>query len=249
MLADDGLGDIEMICRMVRRLGCVVFALSVLQANLALAAEQTVTSYLVAPEDEKGAQFKRDVAFSRVKTDVGYIDETSDGLLSVPKNDIDVEAPPARLDFNLIWALAIIVVLVGLFLKFGSSGNLFSRDRSKTEQRRNAAEGWGLVAEDLSPSRLLEQIRATVDRREALIVLLRHSLLSAADATGVWFARVDTEREAFRRLPTEWPHISELDFLLRETELAHYGGRSIQDDAFRQCLSAGEKILAGGRPV
>ena len=106
-----------------------------------------------------------------------------------------------------------------------------------------------LVAEQIPPSTLLDQIRAMGDRREALILLLRHSLLSAADATDVRFARVDTERDALRRLPKEWRHFSELDFILRETEWVHYGGRSIEDDIFTRCLEAGEKILGKGRSI
>lgn len=231
--------------RLLLKWGFVALAL---QATPTFAAEEATTSYLVAPEDELGAQYKRDLGSGRVETVVGYIDETTEDLFAVAKKEeVTIEVPSGGLDFNLVWALVASVVLLGLFLKFGSSGNLFSRDHSKKPTPTKPAQGWGLVAEQVPPSTLLGQIRTMENRREALILLLRHSLLSAADATDVRFSRVDTERDALRRLPKKWPHFSELDFILRETEWVHYGGRSIEDDIFTRCLEAGEKILGKGR--
>ena len=239
------MGGLSMNFRLLLKWGLVAFAL---QATPTFAAEEAATSYFVAPEDELGAQYKRELRSGRVETTVGYIDETSEDLFAASKREeVTIEAPSGRLDFNLVWALVAGIVLLGLFLKFGSSGNLFSRDRVKKPTPTEPAQGWGLVAEQVPPSTLLGEIRGMGDRREALILLLRHSLLSAADATDVRFARVDTERDALRRLPQKWPHFSELNFILRETEWVHYGGRSIEDDTFTRCLKAGEKILGKGR--
>lgn len=232
----------------VGRVACAVALLVVLVVPVhpAFAVDEAETQYLIAPEDDLAAQYKSDLRSGRVDTIVGYIDQTSADLFAVDKKEKTINAPIGRLNFSLVGALALAVLLIALFVKFGSSGNLFSRNSSKKPVVVKPAQGWGLVAEEVSAATLLAQIRAMANQREALILLLRHSLLSAASATDVRFSRVDTERDAFRRVPTKWPHFSDLQLILRSAELVHYGGRVIAEDAFERCLGAGEKILTKG---
>lgn len=237
--------------RLLLTVGCAVSLLAVLvwQADPALAAEQTTTQYLVAPEDEVGKKYQQDVASSRVETEVGYIDHTTEDLLADKEPKLEVDLTHEGFEFNLVWAFALLALLLFLFLKYGSSGNLFTRDRSKKLRSNQLNQNWELAEESVSPSNLLAQVRSMADRRGALILLLRHSLLSAGSATNVRFARTDTEREAFGRVPEQWPYFSDLHVILRASELGHYGGRVIDDDVFDQCLSAGAKILAKGTSI
>ncbi|MGY3611561.1 hypothetical protein ACWGRJ_47865, partial [Bradyrhizobium sp. Lot11] len=107
-------------------------------------------------------------------------------------------------------ALAIAIVFGGLILavaawmRFGNGGVLLSSAPRDIKRRHGEApESWRMsVAEgEEKPSDFLQRIAAMADRRQALVLLLRHCLLHAADVTGTRLFRSDTERAVFARLP------------------------------------------------
>ncbi len=146
------------------------------------------------------------------------------------------------------WGVLLIVclLLVGLFiwLKFGGSGTLLSREPREMKPT-TAPEHWKLGQEDVDVDGrvLISRLREMTDRKEALIQLLRHALLAGGENCATRFARADTEREAFARLPKSWEHSAALAAILRTTELAHYGGRDVTDGMFDSALAQGEVIL------
>ena len=76
-----------------------------------------------------------------------------------------------------------------------------------------------------------------------MVLLLRASLMQAATTTGTRFARSDTEREALRRLPPSILGRSVLGDLLREAELAHYGGREVSEDTLLRCIDRARALF------
>ncbi len=93
---------------------------------------------------------------------------------------------------------------------------------------------------------LIDRLAAMKDRREALARLLRHCLLAAGEMSDTRFARSDTERDAFARLPAGFQHHDALRALLRDSELAHYGGRPVSEDVFMRNLELGRILLGKG---
>jgi hypothetical protein len=85
------------------------------------------------------------------------------------------------------------------------------------------------------------------DRRQALVLLLRHCLLHAADVTGTRLSRSDTERALFARLPETMPDRERLEYLLSEAELVHYGGRAVAESHFGALLNVARSLLSAGR--
>ncbi len=81
------------------------------------------------------------------------------------------------------------------------------------------------------------------DYREGMVELLRMSLLLGGEETDTVFARSDTEREAFARIPKTWSQKSNLQKLLRETELVHYGNRPIDETRYKAALDIGRAIF------
>ncbi|NBZ86614.1 hypothetical protein [Stagnihabitans tardus] len=138
------------------------------------------------------------------------------------------------------WVLGLLAVALILILRFGGAGVL-TRRKPEEGAPVTAPEHWQ-VERDIAPSSLLEQIANMTDRKAALVRLLRHCLLKAAEDSRTRLARADTEREAFSRLPGEKP---QLRLILQAAELAHYGGRPVSDAGFSAALDAGRRILGG----
>ena len=86
-------------------------------------------------------------------------------------------------------------------------------------------------------------IHAMADRRAAMVLLLRASLMQAATTSGTRFARSDTERDVLRRLPQTMMGQSILRDLLQQAELAHYGGREVSQDLLNTCIDRARTLF------
>ena len=151
--------------------------------------------------------------------------------------------------------LAVVVVFFGLivaivlWLRFGNGGVLLSSAPREIKRRGEAPESWRTSAAEAAEgtSDFLERIAAMADRKQALVLLLRHCLLHAADITGTRLFRSDTERAVFARLPANLPDRDRLENLLTAVELVHYGGRSFADNHFGVLLTTARGLLSTGR--
>ena len=229
--------------------GAILAAWLMLGAGVAHA--QDTTTFLDPPRDAANT-YPDVVPQGRVDRDIRYVDETNIDLLtgerpSVP--DIPDVSPGLRFGGGLgtFWIVFLVVALLFIFLKFGAGGMLLSADPAAQRKPRKRAKAWGLTAAEQSASDIMSQVRAMASRREALILLLRHCLLQAADETETTFKRADTEREALARLPAKWRRYTELQSILHHSELVHYGGREIDDATYETALGHGARILMEAR--
>lgn len=152
--------------------------------------------------------------------------------------------------------VAIVVVLVafatiiGLWMRFGGGGMLLAPAPREMKRREGEVpESWGSPAREMEerPNDFLQRIAAMRDRRQALVLLLRHCLLHAADATGTRLFRYDTERAVLGRLPVNMAGRDRLENLLIEAELVHYGGRALVESQFNDLLAIARGFLSNGR--
>lgn len=165
-----------------------------------------------------------------------------------PQAEPETSTLPVAGPVPTIAVLAVLLAALLIWLRFGGSGMLLARTPAQDRQPAAAPESWAITATDRAadPATLLDQIAAMPDRQAALAHLLRHCLLRAGDDSDTRFARADTEREAFRRLPSGWRQHDALEHLLHDAELAHYGGRTVDDPGFAAALDAGRRILLAG---
>ena len=133
-----------------------------------------------------------------------------------------------------------------LLWRFGGGGALLAKGPGDIAQKPVAPQGWALPDPGALPvgGDIFAVIRAMTDRRAAMVLLLRTSLMQAATSSGTRFARSDTEREALRRLPPTLPGRSVLGDLLREAELAHYGGREVTEDTLHRSIDRARALFA-----
>ncbi len=164
---------------------------------------------------------------------------------AVSAENIAKPKPPPPQSFHLPgrgvsawWVLGLVALALMLWLRFGGAG-ILTRRAPQEGVTVTAPEHWQ-VERDLAPQSLLAQIEAMADRRAALVRLLRHCLLKAAEQSRTRLARADTERDAFARLPGEK---SALRLILQAAELAHYGGREVSEAGFAEALAAGRQVL------
>ncbi len=142
-------------------------------------------------------------------------------------------------------ALVIVTLMAasGLWV-YVSGGALWAPDTAGDASKAvQAPKGWGASEADLMENRSLAQIAQMADRRAAVVRLLRLCLLHAADATKTSFKRADTERDAFARVPLNWFGSGYLKRLLLAAELAHYGGRSVDEATFQTLIEGARGIL------
>ncbi|MBY3050113.1 hypothetical protein [Rhizobium laguerreae] len=142
-----------------------------------------------------------------------------------------------------------LVVAVGLWIRFGNGGVLLSSAPRDIKRQGEAPESWRTSAAEAEekPSDFLQRIAAMADRRQALVLLLRHCLLHAADVTGTRLFRSDTERAVFARLPDNMPDRDRLENFLTAVELVHYGGRTLAESHFGVLLTTARGLLSSGR--
>lgn len=150
------------------------------------------------------------------------------------------------------WAPALVIALFLMmllaWLRFGGTGTVLRRAPRELPKQPVAPEGWQMGAQDarLNGRGLLDQLARMPDRRAALIRLLRHVLLAAARDSNTQFARADTEREAFARLPAGLVHRDAVAEILHQAELVHYGGREVSESGFEHALKLAQCVLAPG---
>ncbi|MBB5666280.1 hypothetical protein GGE68_004510 [Rhizobium leguminosarum] len=141
-----------------------------------------------------------------------------------------------------------LIVVIGLWIRFGNGGVLLSSAPREMRQGE-APESWRTADTEAEekPNDFLQRIAAMADRRQALVLLLRHCLLHAADITGTRLFRADTERAVFARLPKDMPERERLANFLTAVELVHYGGRSVAENHFSILLATARGLLSIGR--
>ncbi|NKK77575.1 hypothetical protein [Rhizobium leguminosarum] len=142
-----------------------------------------------------------------------------------------------------------LIVAVGLWIRFGNGGVLLSPAPRDIKRQGEAPESWRTSADEAEekPSDFLLRIAAMADRRQALVLLLRHCLLHAADVTGTRLFRSDTERAVFARLPENMPDRDRLENFLTAVELVHYGGRTLAESHFGVLLTTARGLLSSNR--
>lgn len=211
---------------------------------------QDATTFLDPPRDPQ-VTYQQVVPRAQADSDIRYVDETDADLITGERPAIgSIPSPRSRFAGDGFGTFAVVIgiaALLFLFLKFGAGGMLLRADPSATRKPRKSARAWGLTAKDQSAGDIMAQVRAMASRRDALILLLRHCLLLAAEETETNFRRADTEREALSRLPVSWRRHKQLSALMFQTELVHYGGRAIEDDAYETALANGAQILIEAR--
>lgn len=210
---------------------------------------------VTAPRGDLAEDYRRIAARAGLRSDVTYAKGIRGSLpldeaYRPPKDDLQRQTDPLITGpAAMIVVFVLLLVAAGLWLRYGGSGMLLSSTPRDLPQKTTAPDSWRISDDpNLTTGDLLAQIAAMTDRRAALVRLLRHCLLQAGIATDTRFARSDTEREAFRRLPETWMGRNGLSGILTMTELAHYGGRSVSEDSFAKSLAAARDIL-GKRPV
>lgn len=207
-----------------------------------------------APAGTSSAPYAEIAAKEGLQADTIYATRIDGQLVSgqqLPSEDPDIPTPrEPLLDMNGGGvALAVLLILAGLaaWMKFGAGGALLARAPTDTSPGKEPTpDGWELSTQDADadPSDLFSRLARMSDRGNALVLLLHHCLIAAGSATQVRFARSDTERRAFARLPRDYVHGSRLSGILKTAELAHYGGRPVDDTEFSTALEAGRQILA-----
>ena len=206
---------------------------------------------VVVQETETAAQYRRAVG-RKADTKITYVDRYTGDLLGGTearrRPETDFREPVVGGNFGIIVIVGILVLGILLFFYFGGGGALLSGAPGEFKRRRVSRAEWELE-EDLGPDgygALLNRLAGASDRAEALVQMLRYSLIEASETTGVLFARSDTEREALRRLPDTWIKQTDIAALLKATELAHYGGRPVDQTTFESCLRIARRILLPG---
>lgn len=206
---------------------------------------------LPPPDSAQAQDYLAASRMQRRGPEVTYVTRL-EGQLSSGRDETPPEAPVLRPtssgNTGTLIAVVALLVLLGLFLKFGGGGALLARpavERTRPQGAGDTPDAWrASTREGLdNPGGLLARLAAMEDRAAALVILLRHCLLAAAETTQTRLARGDTERSAFERLPDSWRPRGDLAGLLHQTELAHYGGRAVDDTGFAAALETGRALL------
>lgn len=212
-------------------------------------AEYSVREAVAVPESQTSQDYSAVAARAQARTDAVYVSELDGDLAGkrakTPKNPTPRGNPVDLNGFGVVVAVGLVVGGLFLLFKFGGGGVLLSRDPREDRKDKHAAPAaWKMGDEAIKDAPgLLEQIAAMTDRTAAMVLLLRHCLLAGGRATDQRFARSDTERRAFRRLPQKWAHFARLEKMLVQTELAHYGGRAVSQELFDEAMTAARQIL------
>ncbi|MEM6464508.1 MAG: hypothetical protein AAF724_21615 [Pseudomonadota bacterium] len=202
-----------------------------------------------APRSDTSDRYSEAARRAGVEPDAIYADGAFDAGIdrqAIVETDRQQSFEPA---LDGAWGIAIVVLvaagLLMLWIKYGGAGVLLSGGMKDIKTNQSAPEAWKLADQeaDLEGGALLARLAAIKDRREALTRLLRYSLLSAGERCETRFARSDTEREAFARLPAGFRHHDALKTMLRDAELAHYGGRDVSEETFSRNLQLGRILL------
>lgn len=187
-----------------------------------------------------------------VQTEASYASDLqgklpTDGKFTPPKEPQKTKGPAVTGPWGLVLVLAVLLGGLALWLRFGGAGALLVAGPGDLKTKPAAPEGWKLPDNALPSGDIIALIRGMEDRRAAMVLLLRASLLRAAEITDTRFARSDTEREALKRLPAHLPTRPVLAELLQQAELAHYGGRDVSADLLTACITRARPLF-GAKP-
>ncbi len=199
-----------------------------------------------APRDAAGQARADGLSRAGLQAQIVYLGKFDGNIEQKDPPKVAAEKPKVPLTSGPVAMVLVMVTLVaalGLWV-YVSGGALWAPeaagDPSKVVQ---APKGWGESEADLLENRSLAQIAQMPDRRVALVRLLRLCLLHAAGVTETAFKRSDTERDAFGRVPPHWSGLAYLKRLLIAAELAHYGGRSVDEVTFQTLIEGARAIL------
>lgn len=222
---------------------------SVLLAGQALGQNKPPEVTAVEAPRAAVADSYRDMARARgVQTEATYASALhgklpTDGKFTPPKAPRTPDGPVVNGPLGLVLVLVILLGGLALWLRFGGAGGLLAAGPGDLKPKAVAPEGWKLPDNALPGGDIFALIRGMADRRAAMVLLLRASLLRAAEITDTRFARSDTEREAFRRLPSHLQSRPVLADLLQQAELAHYGGREVSPDLLATCIDRARPLF------
>lgn len=224
------------------RLGWVLVLGPVLLAGQALGQDTVLKVTAVDAPRGAVADSYRDMARARgVQTEATYASALqgklpTDDKFTPPAAPKPRDGPAVQGPLGLVLVLVVLLGGIALWLRFGGAGALLAAGPGDLKPKPTAPEGWKLPDNALPGGDIFALIRGMEDRRAAMVLLLRASLLRAAEITGTRFARSDTEREALRRLPARLQSRPVLAELLQQAELAHYGGRDVSAETLAACI-------------
>ncbi len=235
---------------------CLVFLPDTAPAQSGADSGFVVVETLEPPRGARSTEYLDTARRKAARTNVEYVSDLDGDLVSgrSVRRGFETRSRGNPVSFNGFGALFALLVTLGLlflWMKFGGSGTLLEREPKADRATNQAPQTWKITDEelDLDARSLLSKIANMTDRTDALVYLLRYSLLAGARATQVRLARSDTERSALVRLPRTWTHRDALHSLLVDTELAHYGGRAVKQEEFERAMEIGKTILTSVRHV
>ncbi|MEZ2221621.1 hypothetical protein [Rhizobium sp. RCC_161_2] len=208
------------------------------------------------PTSTVGAEYASQCLGNGLRCTLVYADtakavETAPTVTSSPERpSFSPRDPIVTGPLGIVVVLVGLVAIIGLWMRFGNGGVLLSPAPREMKQRQGETpENWHSPTPEAQerPNDFLQRIAAMADRRQALVLLLRHCLLHAADVTGTRLFRSDTERAVLGRLPAGMPGRDRLENLLNEAELVHYGGRVLAESQFTALLATARGLLSSGR--
>lgn len=224
----------------MRRALILLLVAAPLQAMIAPSMAQSLNPSLnpslIPPEGPGSAALAQELAARGIDTEMTYAASARDIERPRPAAP-QQEARMTGAGASTWWVLGGLALALALWLRFGGAGLLVRRAPEEGGKIR-PPDHWQV--ETLAPASLLDEIAAMEDRTAALVRLLRHCLLRAAEETRTRLARSDTERQAFRRLPAAPPGLGQI---LQTAELAHYGGRPVSPQGFAEALQLARGLL------
>lgn len=210
-------------------------------------AQESVPPVITPYDVTRDAGYERSVLLRRLQTEVVYVADLQGEL---PLDGVPLPPPEdtPRRDGNGEQTIGRAVVLVGLavllvliFVNRQYLFRLLGRDGKATPAPHTVTSAAPAgAAPDLG---LLARLASAADREAALVELLQAALAAAARANGLRLGRSETARDFLRRLPRDWPHLSNLRTIVMTEELVQFGGRPLAAEAFQTCIAEARPIM------
>ncbi|MEM6466533.1 MAG: hypothetical protein AAF679_08520, partial [Pseudomonadota bacterium] len=202
----------------IHRWCCVCALVSLVLPAGVLAQETPVIVPLEVERTASGQDYLSTLRFTRTQAEVVYVDSlegkiTVDTRLPEPQEEPSLENVPNLGNGVNAWGVVLLIALaVALLIVLRTYGGglkaRFAKD-PEGEIPQVPPPGPGgpeaRVAGDF-----YARLRGMADRREALVLLLRHVLAAAAQSNNLRHLDSETARELLRRLPSAWPKREQL---------------------------------------